>query len=145
MIAIGKFYGALLDKVDKILQAMGAKDPECRERAVFLLYNDPFKHAIEKVYGALLDKVDKILQAMGAKDPECRERAVCLLYNDPFKHAPYSNLVSNELSKDSKELIPAGDSKNAQRYFDYVQAARDGQEGKDCLNIYPKCNIQYIK
>ncbi|KAJ2940107.1 hypothetical protein O0L34_g14145 [Tuta absoluta] len=140
---------------DEILRVSAAKLQETnrikaeteliRQQQQIIASHDPETIAAEKFYGALLDKVDKILQAMGAKDPECRERAVCLLYNDPFKHAPYSNLVSNELSKDSKELIPAGDSKNAQRYFAYVQAARDGQEGKDCLNIYPKCNIQYIK
>lgn len=55
--------------------------------------------ASDKFYGALLDKVDKILVSIGASDLGCRERAVCALYKDPFRHTPYSNLVSNELSK----------------------------------------------
>lgn len=55
--------------------------------------------AAEKFYGALLEKIDTILSPMGASDVGCRERAVCAMYKDPFKHSPYSNLVSNELSK----------------------------------------------
>lgn len=48
-------------------------------------------------------------------------------------------------SRDSNELVPPADSKMALHYFRYVQAARDGQESKNCLDIYAKCNIDYNK
>ncbi|KOB76550.1 Uncharacterized protein OBRU01_05503 [Operophtera brumata] len=79
--------------------------------------------AAEKFYRTLIEKIDTILTPMGASDPGCRERAVCSL--------------------DSNELIPAADSKMALRYYRYVQAARDGQEQKDCLSLYPLCDFDY--
>ncbi|XP_037296083.1 uncharacterized protein LOC115453262 [Manduca sexta] len=114
-----------------------------KQQQEIIAASDPDTIAAEKFYGSLLEKVDAILTSIGASDAGCRERAICSLYGDPFKHAPYSNLVSNELSKDSNELVPAADSKQALRYYRYVQAARDGQEQKDCLSTYPHCNIDY--
>ncbi|CAG4970478.1 unnamed protein product [Colias eurytheme] len=116
-----------------------------RQQQEILAAQDPDTIAAEKFYGSLLEKVDVILNPLGAVDVGCKERAVCVLYRDPFKHAPYSNLVSNELSKDSSELVPPADSKMALRYYRYVQAARDGQEQKDCHALYPNCNINYNK
>ncbi|XP_068625674.1 uncharacterized protein Osi17 [Battus philenor] len=114
-----------------------------RQQQEILAAQDPDTIAAEKFYGALLEKVDAILMPLGANDIGCRERAICAMYNDPFKHSPYSNLVSNELSKDSSELVPPADSKMALRYYRYVQSARDGQEQKDCVALYPYCNIDY--
>lgn len=68
-------------------------------RTQFLITCFQETQAAEKFYGGLMEKIDAILLPLGAGDPGCRERAVCTLYGDPFKHAPYSNLVSNELSK----------------------------------------------
>ncbi|XP_072935093.1 uncharacterized protein Osi17 [Epargyreus clarus] len=116
-----------------------------RQQQEILAAQDPETLTAEKFYGTLLEKVDSILSPIGAADVGCKERAVCALYRDPFRHAPYSNLVSNELSKDSSELVPPADSKMALRYYRYVQAARDGQEQKDCLSLYPNCNIDYNK
>ncbi|XP_039760659.1 uncharacterized protein LOC120634248 [Pararge aegeria] len=116
-----------------------------RQQQEILAAQDPDSIAAEKFYGTLLERVDIILGSIGAKDIGCKERAVCSLYKDPFKHAPYSNLVSNELSKDSNELVPPADSTMALRYFRYVQAARDGQESKDCVLLYPNCNVDYNK
>ncbi|XP_032523570.2 uncharacterized protein LOC116774898 [Danaus plexippus] len=116
-----------------------------KQQQEILAAQDPETIAAEKFYGTLIDRINIILNSIGAKDFGCRERAICALYSDPFKHAPYSNLVSNELSKDSNELVPPADSKMALHYFRYVQAARDGQESKNCLDIYAKCNIDYNK
>ncbi|CAG4964176.1 unnamed protein product [Parnassius apollo] len=116
-----------------------------RQQQEILAAQDPDTIAAEKFYGALLEKVDAILVPIGASGVGCKERAVCALYKDPFKHSPYSNLVSNELSKDSSELVPPADSKMALRYYRYVQAARDGQEERDCVALYPHCNIDYNK
>ncbi|CAK1541131.1 unnamed protein product [Leptosia nina] len=114
-----------------------------RQQQEILAAEDPDTVQAEQFYGSLLEKVDVILAPMGAVDIGCKERAICSLYRDPFGHAPYSNLVSNELSKDSSELVPPAESKMALRYYRYVQAARDGQEQKDCISIYPNCNINY--
>ncbi|CAH0683915.1 unnamed protein product [Chilo suppressalis] len=138
---------------DEILRVSAAKLTETnrvktetelvKQQQQILAAQDPETVAAEKFYGALLDRVDKILTSIGAGDPGCRDRAVCALYRDPFRHAPYSNLVSNELSKDSSELLPPADSKMALLYYNYVQAARDGQEHKDCIALYPHCNVEF--
>ncbi|KAL4701935.1 hypothetical protein ACJJTC_000124 [Scirpophaga incertulas] len=138
---------------DEILRVSAAKLTETnrvktetdlvRQQQQILAAHDPENIAADRFYGALLEKVDKILLTLGAMDTGCKERAVCALYSDPFKHAPYSNLVSNELSKDSSELVAPADSQMALRYYNYVQAARDGQEHKDCISLYPHCNIDY--
>ncbi|CAH0763498.1 unnamed protein product [Diatraea saccharalis] len=140
---------------DEILRVSAAKLTETnrvktetelvKQQQQILAAQDPETVTAEKFYGALLEKVDKILGSIGAADPGCRNRAVCALYRDPFRHTPYSNLVSNELSKDSSELVPPADSKMALLYYNYVQAARDGQEHKDCIALYPHCNIDYSK
>ncbi|XP_013185002.2 uncharacterized protein LOC106130651 [Amyelois transitella] len=140
---------------DEILRVSAAKLTETnrvkteaelvKHQQQILAATDPETQSAEKFYGNLLERVDKILLTLGANDPGCKDRAVCALYRDPFSHAPYSNLVSNELSKDSSELLPPADSKMALRYYKYVQAARDGQEQKDCVILYPHCNIDYNK
>ncbi|XP_041985527.1 uncharacterized protein LOC121737862 [Aricia agestis] len=110
-----------------------------RQQQEILAATDPDSIAAEKFYGTLIEKVDAILNSIGVSEPGCRERAICALYKDPFKHSPYSNLVSNELSKDSSELVPPAESKMALRYYKYVTAAREGQENKDCHSLYPHC------
>ncbi|CAB3222914.1 unnamed protein product [Arctia plantaginis] len=114
-----------------------------KQQQQILAANDPETIAAEKFYGQLIETVDGLLAQMGATEPGCRERAVCAMYGDPFKHTPFSNLVSGHLSKDSNELLPAGDSKMAVYYYRYVQAARDGQEQKDCSTQYPNCDIDF--
>ncbi|KAJ8709499.1 hypothetical protein PYW08_009503 [Mythimna loreyi] len=116
-----------------------------KQQQQIIAMSDPETIAAEKFYGTLVEAVDGLLSQMGANDLGCRERAVCALYGDPFKHTPYSNLVSGHLSKDSTELVPAADSQMALHYYRYVQAARDGQEQKDCNTTYPNCNIDFNK
>ncbi|KAG7297252.1 hypothetical protein JYU34_019193 [Plutella xylostella] len=116
-----------------------------RTQKEILAKQDPDTIAADKFYSPLLDRVDGILAPLGAADVGCRERAVCSLYREPFSHAPYSNLLSNELSKDSNELVPPAESKIAILYYRYVQAARDGQDQNDCLALYPHCNMDFGK
>ncbi|XP_053619688.1 uncharacterized protein Osi17 [Plodia interpunctella] len=140
---------------DEILRVSAAKLTETnrvkteaelvKHQQQILAASDPETKVAEKFYGNILERVDKILLTIGANDPGCKDRAVCALYRDPFSHTPYSNLVSNELSKDSSELLPPADSKMALRYYKYVQAARDGQEQKNCSTLYPNCHIDYSK
>lgn len=53
---------------------------------------DPF-------YSPLLSKIDSIFTHLGHQDEGCRERVVCSIYKFPVKYAPYSNLLSAQLSK----------------------------------------------
>lgn len=56
---------------------------------------DPF-------YSPLLSRLDAIFQQLGLprnSDERCREKLVCLMYSNPAKYAPYSNLVSAQLSR----------------------------------------------
>ncbi|KAG5884636.1 hypothetical protein JTB14_035731 [Gonioctena quinquepunctata] len=96
---------------------------------------DPF-------YSPILEKVDKILNELEFFDEPCRERLICSMYNDPEKFSPHSNLISAELSRDSKELQkPTSTNAAVIRFYKYVQAARDGQDKRDCLRLYPSCVI----
>jgi hypothetical protein len=54
---------------------------------------DPF-------YSPLLSRLDAVFQQMNlGKDEKCREKLICMMYANPAKYAPYSNLVSAQLSR----------------------------------------------
>lgn len=63
--------------------------------SLLLTNYDPF-------YSPLLSRLDAVFQQLGlesAKDEKCREKLICLMYSNPAKYAPYSNLVSAQLSR----------------------------------------------
>ncbi|KAF2906105.1 hypothetical protein ILUMI_00076, partial [Ignelater luminosus] len=66
--------------------------------SLLLTTYDPF-------YSPLLSRLDAVFQQLGLgydKTPQterCRERLVCMMYANPAKYAPYSNLVSAQLSR----------------------------------------------
>ncbi|CAG9760735.1 unnamed protein product [Ceutorhynchus assimilis] len=96
----------------------------------------------DKFYSPILQKIDKILQGLGFNDEPCRERLICSMYKHPTKFSPHSNLISAELSRDSSELQkPTSTNSAVVRFYKYVQAARDGQDQRDCLRLYPGCAI----
>ncbi|XP_039760807.1 uncharacterized protein LOC120634360 [Pararge aegeria] len=71
----------------------------------------------------------------------CREQLICLMYSSPAKYAPYSNLVSAQLSRELNELRrPVSDNPEILRFFRYMRAARRGQEGTDCMTAHPACS-----
>lgn len=53
---------------------------------------DPF-------YSPLLSRIDSIFMHLGFSEEGCKEQAVCSIYKFPVKYAPYSNLLSAQLSK----------------------------------------------
>lgn len=55
---------------------------------------DPF-------YSPLLSRLDSVFHqlGLGTGNEMCREKVVCLMYSNPAKYAPYSNLVSAQLSR----------------------------------------------
>ncbi|XP_064074888.1 uncharacterized protein LOC113398107 [Vanessa tameamea] len=72
----------------------------------------------------------------------CREQLICLMYASPAKYAPYSNLVSAQLSRELNELRrPVSDNPEILRFFRYMRAARRGQEGTDCMEAHPACAV----
>ncbi|KAG5671906.1 hypothetical protein PVAND_002075 [Polypedilum vanderplanki] len=101
-----------------------------------LMNYDPF-------YSPLLSRLDAIFQQLGLgrnSDERCREKLVCLMYSNPAKYAPYSNLVSAQLSRELNELRkPTSDNPDILRFFKYMRAAKDGQDGIDCEISYKDC------
>ncbi|KAK4875571.1 hypothetical protein RN001_011993 [Aquatica leii] len=97
--------------------------------------HDPF-------YSPILEKIDKILVNIGFTEEPCKERIICSMYKNPTKFSPHSNLVSAQLSRDSSELQkPTSTNTAVIRFYRYVQAARDGQDKRECLRLYPACSI----
>lgn len=62
--------------------------------SMLLTNYDPF-------YSPVLSRLDAIFQQLGLPmgNEDCREKLVCLMYKSPAKFAPYSNLVSAQLSR----------------------------------------------
>ncbi|EDW14711.2 uncharacterized protein LOC6573159 isoform X2 [Drosophila mojavensis] len=102
---------------------------------LYPLNYDPF-------YSPILLKIDKIIEQMGIKSDLCKERVVCSMYKDPATYSPHSNFISAELSRETSELEPVTHANEAvRRFYRLIQAARDGQDQKDCLSLYPQCNM----
>ncbi|EDV48016.2 uncharacterized protein LOC6552825 isoform X2 [Drosophila erecta] len=103
---------------------------------LYPLNYDPF-------YSPILLKIDKIIEQLGVKNDLCKERIVCSMYKDPATYSPHSNFISAELSRDTSELEPVAHANEAvRRFYRLIQAARDGQDQKDCQSLYPQCNMQ---
>ncbi|KAI4461703.1 hypothetical protein MML48_5g00002969 [Holotrichia oblita] len=101
--------------------------------SMLLTSYDPF-------YSPLLSRLDSVFQQLGLGDSKsletekCRERLICMMYANPAKYAPYSNLVSAQLSRELNELRkPTSDNPEILRFFKYMKAAKDGQDGEECL------------
>ncbi|KAK9880012.1 hypothetical protein WA026_008525 [Henosepilachna vigintioctopunctata] len=101
--------------------------------SLLLTSYDPF-------YSPLLSRLDAVFQQLhlgNDKSPKtelCRERLICMMYANPAKYAPYSNLVSAQLSRELNELRkPSSDNPEILRFFRYMKAAKDGQDGEECL------------
>ncbi|XP_056635940.1 uncharacterized protein LOC130444685 [Diorhabda sublineata] len=93
-------------------------------------------------YSPILEKIDAILNGLKFNEEPCRERLICSMYKKPEKFSPHSNLISVELSRDQKELQkPKATNAAVIRFYKYVQAARDGQDQKDCIRLYPTCSV----
>ncbi|XP_001996065.2 uncharacterized protein LOC6569683 [Drosophila grimshawi] len=96
---------------------------------------DPF-------YSPLLSRLDSVFAQLklNSENENCREKLICLMYSNPAKYAPYSNLVSAQLSRELNELRkPTSDNPDILRFFKYMRAAKDGQDGIDCEELFVKC------
>ncbi|XP_076394750.1 protein Osi24 isoform X2 [Megachile rotundata] len=103
--------------------------------SLLLTNYDPF-------YSPLLSRLDAVFSRLGHTTEGCREYAVCAMYRSPARFAPYSNLVSAQLSRELNELRrPSSDNPDVLRFFRYMKAAKDGQDGVKCEDAYSKCAI----
>ncbi|XP_017477522.1 PREDICTED: uncharacterized protein LOC108367427 [Rhagoletis zephyria] len=96
---------------------------------------DPF-------YSPLLSRLDSVFAQLklNSDNENCREKLICLMYANPAKYAPYSNLVSAQLSRELNELRkPTSDNPDILRFFKYMRAAKDGQDGVDCEKSFDQC------
>uniref|UniRef100_A0A182PN17 Uncharacterized protein n=1 Tax=Anopheles epiroticus TaxID=199890 RepID=A0A182PN17_9DIPT len=101
---------------------------------------------VDPFYSPILQRLDKVFNSLGIVDESCRERLVCSMYKNPVKYSPHSNYVSAELSRDASELQkPTSTNAAVVRFYRYVQAARDGQDQRDCQRIYSQCTINMEK
>nr|XP_034179146.1 uncharacterized protein LOC117603781 isoform X3 [Osmia lignaria] len=103
--------------------------------SLLLTNYDPF-------YSPLLSRLDAVFSRLGHTTEGCREYAVCAMYRSPARFAPYSNLVSAQLSRELNELRrPSSDNPDVLRFFRYMKAAKDGQDGVKCEDAYSKCAV----
>ncbi|XP_066581786.1 uncharacterized protein Osi24 isoform X2 [Prorops nasuta] len=103
--------------------------------SLLLTNYDPF-------YSPLLSRLDAVFSRLGHTTEGCREYAVCAMYRSPARFAPYSNLVSAQLSRELNELRkPSSDNPDVLRFFRYMKAAKDGQDGVKCEDAYASCAI----
>lgn len=101
--------------------------------SLLLTNYDPF-------YSPLLSRLDAVFSRLGHSTEGCREYAICAMYKSPARYAPYSNLVSAQLSRELNELRkPTSDNPDVLRFFKYMKAAKDGQDGVDCEEVYTEC------
>ncbi|CAG4979108.1 unnamed protein product [Colias eurytheme] len=114
------FYSPLLSRLDGIFSSLGLAPTESTTES-------------QQIGGQTLSDV---------KLESCREQLICLMYANPAKYAPYSNLVSAQLSRELNELRrPVSDNPEILRFFRYMRAARRGQEGVDCIQANPACTV----
>ncbi|XP_038114989.1 uncharacterized protein LOC6042437 isoform X2 [Culex quinquefasciatus] len=101
---------------------------------------------VDPFYSPILARLDKVFNSLGIVEENCRERLVCAMYKSPIKYSPHSNYVSAELSRDATELQkPTATNAAVIRFYRYVQAARDGQDQRDCRQVYSLCTINIDK
>ncbi|EEB18004.1 conserved hypothetical protein [Pediculus humanus corporis] len=122
------------------LQLLTPRPPD--GSTVSVASSPPVLPTYDPFYSPILQKIDKIFNRLGFNDEPCRERLICSMYKTPHRFSPHSNLLSHELSRDAKDLQkPVASNHAVLRFYKYVQAARDGQDKKDCLRLYSRCPI----
>ncbi|XP_064092076.1 uncharacterized protein LOC135205430 [Macrobrachium nipponense] len=99
-------------------------------------------YALDPFYGSRLSRVDVIFHQLGVEDEGCREQVVCNIYKNPDVYTPYSDFLSRQLTVRLEELQkPKVSDERILRFFRYLKAAREGQDGSDCNAKYPQCEI----
>nr|XP_031847474.1 uncharacterized protein LOC116433480 [Nomia melanderi] len=132
--AVKSSYGVFGQNTRQISAKTGQAEAKPGGAAQRQVHGDEF-------YGPIVNRLEEIFKQLRFFEETCRERLVCSMYKNPAVYSPHSNLVSNELSRDPQELRKAGtESSSSQKFHRYLSAARLGQDGGDCLRMYP-CHI----
>jgi len=109
-------YNSLLNSEHLALNRITSTGPAPTERPELIMTNDNsvndanFQYIpstalqaevenYDPFYSPLLSRIDSIFMHLGHTTEGCRERVVCSIYKLPMKYAPYSNLLSAQLSK----------------------------------------------
>lgn len=99
-------------------------------------------YALDPFYGARLSRTDVIFHQLGVEDEGCREQVVCNIYKNPDVYTPFSDFLSRQLTVKLEELQkPKVSDERILRFFRYLKAAREGQNGSDCNAKYPECHF----
>ncbi|XP_066971592.1 uncharacterized protein [Macrobrachium rosenbergii] len=99
-------------------------------------------YALDPFYGSRLSRIDVIFHQLGVQEEGCREQVVCNIYKNPDVYTPYSDFLSRQLTVKLEELQrPKVSDERILRFFRYLKAAREGQDGSDCNAKYPECDI----
>lgn len=97
-------------------------------------------YALDPFYGPRLSRVDAIFHQLGLESEGCREQVVCNIYKNPDVYTPFSDYLSRQLTVKLDELTkPKVSDQRILRFFRYLKAAREGQDGDECLSRYPSC------
>ncbi|CAL4068858.1 unnamed protein product, partial [Meganyctiphanes norvegica] len=97
-------------------------------------------YALDPFYGPRLSRVDVIFHQLGLESEGCREQVVCNIYKNPDVYTPFSDYLSRQLTVKLEELQkPKVSDERILRFFRYLKAAREGQDGNECLSRYPSC------
>ncbi|XP_042223263.1 uncharacterized protein LOC121867414 [Homarus americanus] len=99
-------------------------------------------YALDPFYGPRLSRIDFIFDELKLKEEGCREQVVCNIYRNPEVYIPLSDLLSRQLTVTLEQLQrPKVADERILRFFRYLKAAREGQDGSDCGIKYPECRI----
>ncbi|KAK8377246.1 hypothetical protein O3P69_013710 [Scylla paramamosain] len=90
--------------------------------------------------GSRLSRIDVIFHQLKVEGEGCREQVVCNIYKNPEAFTPFSDFLSRQLTVTLDELRrPKVSDERILRFFRYLKAARDGQDGGNCLVLYSDC------
>ncbi|XP_063597309.1 uncharacterized protein LOC134773990 [Penaeus indicus] len=99
-------------------------------------------YALDPFYGSRLSRIDVIFHQLNVVEEGCREQIVCNIYKNPKAFTPFSDFLSRQLTVKLEELQrPKVSDERILRFFRYLKAAKEGQDGSDCQAKYPECLV----
>lgn len=99
-------------------------------------------YALDPFYGSRLSRIDVIFHQLNMAEEGCREQVVCNIYKNPKAFTPFSDFLSRQLTVKLEELQrPKVSDERILRFFRYLKAAKEGQDGSDCQAKYPECLV----
>lgn len=133
LAAIDPFYGPILMKIDTIFAQLGVNDEACKERLLCSMYKNPTQYSPHSNFiSAELSRWEEIFWRF-LFGVELMEKSV---------DWQWLFISFSIFCRDVSELKRAPSPNVAvTRFYRYIQAARDGQDHRDCLSVYNLCSI----